>query len=357
MKVLVTGANGFIGNHLVRALLGKGYQVRAMVRPTSELRSLEGLNAELVHGDILEQTSLEAAMEGCTWVFHVAGVYSYSQKDASQLVEEAREGMRHVIQAASKMGVKRLVVTSSSVVFGTSSQKQVLDELHPGSLEGEPAYVLAKKAQADMAVELGKNAGLDIVTVHPTVVLGGLDFALTESNHHIVSYLQDPFKTSWIGGCNIVSIQDVVQGHLLAAASGRPGEQYILAGENLEWQAVHRLISELCGMPGPYLKVYHTAAYLASAMQEALSLLTKARPMSTRQQAKMVGNYYWYSHQKAADELGYAPAPARQTLVEAISWLAASEHVLPSVRSQLELSPEIYAYRRGQSISNLNKKH
>lgn len=345
-KTLVTGANGFVGSHVVKALLGRGYAVRAMVRPTSDLRSLAGLDIELVHGDILEPESLEAAMSGCELVFHVAGVYSYWKQQPTQLIGEAKEGMQFILQAAKNAGVKRVLVTSSSVTLGTTNQKQILDEANPGSLEGEPAYVLAKKAQADVAKEWASGNGLDIVVLHPTVVVGDHDYGLTESNHHIIGYLHDPFKTSWIGGCNIVSVQDVAMGHVLAAEKGRPGENYILGGENLEWQALHQLISSLCGTPGPYLKVYHTAAFLASAMQEALSLLTSARPISTREQSKMVGNYYWYSHQKAERELGYTARQARTALVEAISWLVASEHLLPSVRSQLELAAEIYDYRK-----------
>ncbi len=345
-KALVTGANGFVGSHVVRAVLDKGYAVRAMVRPTSDLRSLDGLNVELIHGDILEPASLEAAMNGCEWIFHVAGIYSYWKQQPAQLIGEAKEGMQHILQAAKKAGVKRVLVTSSSVTMGTSNQRQILDEANPGSLAGEPAYVLAKKAQTDVAKEWAYSSGLDIVVLHPTVVVGSHDYGLTESNHHIISYLHDPFKTSWIGGCNIVSVADVAAGHVLAAELGRHGESYILGGENMEWQALHQLISSLCGTPGPYLKVYHTAAFIASAMQEALSLLTNSRPISTRQQSKMVGNYYWYNHHKAESELGYKARPAKAALIEAISWLTTSEHLLPSVRSQLELSAEIYDYRK-----------
>jgi dihydroflavonol-4-reductase len=355
MRALVTGANGFIGSHVVRALLAKGHSVRALIRPTSDLRSLEGLDVEMAIGDIQQPDTLTAAMEGCDWVFHVAGVFSYWRQPPEQLIGEAKEGARHVMAAAKAAGVCRMVLTSSSVVFGCTGQQRILDEAHPGSIESAPAYVLAKKAQVDAAFEMAKDGAVELVSVHPTVVVGGHDYGLTESNHHIVSYLQDLFKTSWIGGCNIASVQDVAQGHILAAENGRSGERYLLGGENLEWQAIHQLISSLTGMPGPYLKVYHTAAYLASALQEALSLLTNDRPISTREQAKMVGNYYWYSHQKAAEELGYVGRSAKAALIEAISWLAASEHVSPSIRSQFELSPEIYAHRQSFGISLKNQ--
>ena len=162
----------------------------------------------------------------------------------------------------------------------------------------------------------------------------------------IVSYLKDIYKTTWIGGCNIVSVDDVVEGHILAAEKGTRGEKYILGSENLEWSELHALISELSGLPGPYLTAHHTTAFLASTLHEVVSAFTGNAPSSSREQAKMVGQYYWYSYNKIA-KLGFTPQSARSALTAAISWLASSEHIPASIRATMELSSQVHNFRNG----------
>lgn len=346
MKVLVTGANGFIGSHLTKALLKKGYEVRAFVRKTSDLRSLEGLDIELAYGDILEPETIAEALKDCTMVFHVAGVFSYWSHDSTDLISNAKHGMQNIMEAVSGSKVKRVVLTSSSVTLGASKQKRIISVEHPGDFEDAPAYVISKAEQEKLALQLAEMYHIDLLVVNPTLTVGAPDYGLTESNHMIVSYLKDPFKTTWIGGCNIVSVNDVVEGHILAAEKGKRGERYILGGENLEWQEVHSIISELSGLPGPYLTAYHTSAFLASAFHEMVSTFTGEKPSSSREQAKMVGKYYWYNHDKIS-KLGYSPKSAKAALTAVISWLAGSEHIPASVRATMELSSQIHNYRNG----------
>ncbi len=346
MKVLVTGANGFIGAQLVRLLLREGYSVRAMVRATSDLRSLEGIEVERVIGDILDPDSLAKAMVGCQWVFHVAGIFAYWGHAPDALIHNARAGMEHVLGAARQAGVERIILTSSSVTCGANTQPTVIRESEPGTFDRPPAYVLSKCEQEKMAFALAQQYDMDLVAVCPTLTIGGPDYGLTESNHSILSYLKDPYKSSWIGGCNMVSVKDIAQGHLLVAKDGQAGEKYLLGSENLEWQDVHRLISELTGLPGPYLKAYHTSAYLVAAFEELWSNFTGKTPPTTREQARMVGQYYWYAHDKAA-ELDYQPRSTRQALIEALSWLVTSDHLPNALRAEMNLSPEIYDYRHG----------
>jgi dihydroflavonol-4-reductase len=137
----------------------------------------------------------------------------------------------------------------------------------------------------------------------------------------------------------------VARGHVLAAEKGAPGERYVLGSENLEWADIHRAVSELCGVPGPFFFANHTGSYLAAAAHEALSMLTRKPPPTTRAQARMVGRYYWYRHDKAAATLGFNPRPARRALAEAVSWLAAGPHVSRELRSTLKLSHEVYEAR------------
>ena len=350
MKVLVTGANGLIGSHLVQELMRKGYSVRALVRKNSDVRSLASLDAEQVHGDVLEMETLVRAMRDCTIVFHAAGVFSYWGFTLEQLKVISVRGTENVLKAAQKAKVKKVVLTSSSVVLGASYDAVPLKEKTPSpNLSEQPPYVLAKAEQEEVAFKLAKKLRLQLVALCPTLVVGGPDFKPTESNRMIVNYLKDPLKATWIGGCNIVSVKDVARGHVIAAEKGISGRRYILGGENLGWSQVHRILSELTGMPGPLVTANQTISYLGAALQEAVSFFTKAPPAATRAQSMMVGQYYWYDHAQMK-RLGYKPMPARRALAEAVSWLVASEHIPASVRAVMKLSDEIYEIRRSSDV-------
>jgi dihydroflavonol-4-reductase len=346
MRALVTGANGLIGSNVVRELVENRYQVRAFVRNTSDLRSLEKHTLQYAFGDILDVSSLERAMQGCDCVFHVASVYAYWGHTSQELETTAKQGALNVLASARRAGVKRIILTSSSAIFGSSLTPVPLDESCPlDDGQGISPYVHAKVEQERAAQQAAQDLGLELISVCPTITVGGPDYGLTESNRMLVSYLLDPFKATWIGGCNIVSVRDVAKGHLLAAEKGRPGERYILASENLEWPKVHEIVSELCGLPGPLVTANHTMAYLAASLYEMRSLITRSAPASTRVQAKMVGKYYWYAHDRMKS-LGYSPKTSRQALAEAISWLVASHHVPSSLRATMSLSKDVHMQRR-----------
>jgi dihydroflavonol-4-reductase len=344
MKALVTGANGLIGSNVVRVLLQNGHTVRAFVRRSSNLESLKNLEVELAYGDILDSATLAPAMKGCDTLFHIAAVYSYWGHSADELMQTAQQGTLQVLEAAVKAGVRKVVFTSSSVVRGFSLNKKTISENQNADTSERSAYVVSKIAQEQAAFEFGEKNKLDVRAVCPAVTVGAPDFNLTESNRMIVRYLKDPLKATWLGGCNIVSVKDVAAAHLLVAENGKRGERYLAGSENLEWQTVHRMISELAGLPGPYMTANHTSSLLAAAWFELAGKLTQSEPMTTLEQAKMVGRYYWYDHSKLA-ALGYQPMPARQALTETISWLAASPHIPVSVRAAMRLSDKIYDFR------------
>jgi len=348
MKALVTGANGLIGANLVRELLTQGYAVRAFVRRTSDLSSLSGLPVEIAYGDVLQADTLLPAVEGCELVFHAAAVFAYWGVSASDLETTAVQGTLHVLDACRSARVRRVVLTSSSVVFGSSTRPVLGDENSELREADAPAYVRAKLAQERAAFRRAAELGTELVAVCPTIAVGPHDVHLSPSNSIIVTYLSDPFKLTYPGGCNIVSARDVARGHILAARLGRTGERYLLGSENLEWSSIQRTISELCGVPGPFFNTNHTGSYLAATAAELTAWLTRRPPLTTRTQARMVGRYYWYRHQRAA-ALGYAPMPARQALAEAISWLVASPHVSQQLRVSLQLSREIYAARQAMT--------
>jgi dihydroflavonol-4-reductase len=342
--VLVTGATGIVGAHLVRALLDAGHPVRVLVRSGSDRRAIAGLAVDVCEGDVLEPRSIEAAVSGCAWVFHAAAVYAYSGVGAAAQTELAVQGTRHVLQAAKRAGARRAVVTSSSVTLGSTTTPQVLDE-DAVFAEPHPAeYTLSKLRQEQAAFESGARVGLDVVAVCPTVVIGAHDYRLGPSNANLVNYLNDPFRCTFLGGCNVVSAKDVAQAHLAAARRGVPGHRYVAGGENLRWKTLHAMVSELAGTFGPSLELNHTAAYLAAASLEAAAHLAGRRPTVTRDEARMACRFYWYSNERLA-ALGWSPRPARHAVAEALAWVIDRGHVSDTAMARLQLSAEVRAAR------------
>ncbi len=340
MKTLVTGANGFVGANLVRELLSAGHEVRAFVRPKSDLRSLKGLEMETVFGDVLQLDSLVTAARGCNLLFHAAAVFAYWNHTPEDLKRVAVQGTLNALDAALQAEISRVVLTSSTVIFGSNTQRRVRDEM--SAFNEIDAYAIAKAAQDQAAFARAAQLGLDLVAICPGMCLGAHDYKLSPSNAIICSYLKDPWKMTWPGGCNLVSVREVARGHLLAAEKGISGQRYIVGGENLEWPAIHKLISELCGIEGPNITANHTSTYLAATAQEWIAWLTGQAPLSTRVQARMVGRYYWYNHAHAA-ALGFRPDSARIALADAIAWLLNTPHISMALRASLNPSREVYA--------------
>jgi dihydroflavonol-4-reductase len=346
MKALVTGAAGLIGANLVHAFLDRGWQVRALVRKTSRRDALADLPVEVVIADVLNAgRDLDVACAGYDVVFHTAAHFAYSGVDAATLHATAVAGTENTLAACMRMGVSRVVVTSSSVVFGHRDAAACIDETDgPARGDGEPPYVAAKIAQHRRALELGAALKLDVRFACPTMTLGATTGRLGPSNGLIVAYLADPLGCTFPGGCNLVAARDVATGHVLIAEHGVPGQSYLLGSQNLSWQQIHAAIAELAGVAQPRLELNQTLSFLAAAADELRATIGGRTPLSTREQAAMAGRYYWYSHRKAA-ALGYAPVPARAALIETISWLAASPHVSREVRTGMHLAADIYRFR------------
>ncbi|HSQ31497.1 MAG TPA: NAD-dependent epimerase/dehydratase family protein [Gemmatimonadaceae bacterium] len=345
MKALVTGSSGIVGANLVRELLAAGWTVRALVRPGPPRRALAGLRVEIVPGDVLDPRSLPDAVAGADVVFHAAARFSYGAPPP-ELERIAVDGTRHVIQAAASGGVKRFVLTSSSVVFGSSPNPESRNESSRFTPDDASAYAVSKVRQSSAAFAMAAAEKIDVLAVCPTVTVGAWDYGLSESNAIIVKYLNDPFRATFPGGCNIVSAADVARAHRIVAERGAPGFSYLVGSENLHWRELHAEISSICGTYGPLTTATHTSAYLTAAWSEWSSRFTGAAPALTRDEVKMMGRWYWYDDARAR-EIGYRPRPARAALHEAIDWLLRTDHIRPDVRqamSVLELPPSRAAY-------------
>ncbi len=350
MKALVTGATGIVGSNLVRALLTAGHQVRVLLRAASDASALRLLPIERVTGDVLDEESLVGVAEGCELVFHAAAIFAYAGYTPEELDAIAVGGTRNVLAAAAQAGVRRVVVTSSTVVLGSSDRPEVRDEQSQPDETYVPHYTLSKIRQEEAAFSAGRALGLEVVAVCPGLTVGPHDYRLSPSNGSIVNYLNDPLRSTFPGGCNLVAARDVAAGHLIAALRGDSGARYVLGGDNLHWQDAHKLISELCGTFGPALTLNNTATYLAGSMAETAAKLMGRRPAVTRDEASMACRFYWYSS-AAITGLGYTPAPAAEALAEALAWIIYRAYINESVIDRLR--PDARVLHHLQVMSGL----
>jgi len=338
VRVVVTGASGLVGGQVATALLARGHEVRGLVRRGS---APAGVTA--VRGDLGRRPSLQAAFAEADTVVHCAAIYSYDV-DAAELERVQVGGTRAVLEAAATVGVRRVVVTSSAVTCGSSEWPEAVDETGRPGPEFTPAYFRTKQQQEDLAFELGDQLGLEVVAACPTVVLGGPDRRLVPSNAVLARYLLDPTRSTYPGGCNVVAAPDVGLGHALLAESGTPGLRYLLGGRNLTWRDLHAVVSDLAGIPGPFLEASPQQVRATATAAGWWSRLTGSPALVSEDEARTVGRYYWYHHDRAA-ALGYAPRDATETVALALSWLLASSHLPRWVREGLRPTAAVYATR------------
>ena len=323
MTVLVTGASGHIGAHVVRHLLAQGRAVRALVRPTSNLKGLEGLDVELAHGDVLDRASLRSALTGCSALYHLAAVVAEWAQDPEVIHKTAVDGTANILQAvAETSGLERIVYTSSVAAVGMSRSPQELrNESHYNTEDGTH-YSVAKTRAERLAGELTERHGLPLVIVNPAVVLGPYDYRPTPATQIVVRYLKHRLPIYLDAGANFVHADDVARGHLLAEQHGRIGERYILGGENLTIRQLFGLLAQLTGRRQPSIEIGRRALSAVGWGAELVGRLRGKPPLVSRARARsLVGRYGFYDGSKARQELGYTARSAHDTLADAVQWV------------------------------------
>jgi len=321
MRAFVTGGTGFIGGAVVRQLLEAGHSVRALVRPGADTRQLDGLQVERVTGDLDGGGDPQAWMAGCEWVFHVAALYRYWGCRWEDFYRTNVEGTRRVLEAARLAGAQRVVYTSSIAALGLHPDHSPADEETPSSLEDRIGpYQRSKFMAQQVALEQGR-LGLPVVIVNPSTPVGVGDLKPTPSGQIIVDFLNGRMFAYVDAGLNIVGVEDVAAGHLLAAERGRVGERYILGGENLTLRELLDLLAEVSGRPRVRRRIPHGVALAWSYVDTALARLNPRHvPAATPEKVRLAHHYEWYDSSKALRELGLPHTPVREALRKAVEW-------------------------------------
>ncbi len=314
-KSLVTGGSGFIGSHLVHALARRGDNLRLLLRETSDVSSLEGIEFERAVGDVCDRDSVRGAMDGVARVFHVAGRTSLRRADRERVFEVNVEGTRNVLEEAMRAGVERAVFTSSIAAIGPAPPGETADEDQPYSGGSLSIPYVDSKHEAELVATRVAARGLPVVIVNPSFVLGPNDPSGT-SNQLVSRLLMRRIPVYVDGALNIVDVRDVAQGHLLADERGQEGERYILAGRNFTLGRLFADLARIADVPPPPLRLPGAPA---AAVVEALE--NAGLPMPTSADEVLSGTQWWtYRADKAKRELGFQPRPHEETLEDTVRW-------------------------------------
>jgi dihydroflavonol-4-reductase len=323
MRALVTGASGFIGSAVLRRLVEAGFEVRALVRPASDLRNLKGVACETAHGDLTDANSLGAAVKGCEALFHVAADYRLWVPNPDAIYRTNVDGTRNLMLAAISGGVSRVVYTSSVATLGLTQDGSPADEDTPSSLEDMIGHYKRSKFLAEAEVtRLAREAGLPAVIVNPSAPIGPRDVRPTPTGRMIVQAARGKMPAYVDTGLNVVHVDDVAEGHLLAYARGAIGERYILGGENLSLRRILEAIASIVGRKPPKVRLPHGLVLPIAYIVEGFARLagSKDEPAVTVDGVRLARKFMYFKCDKAIRALGYGARPATTALEDAIAW-------------------------------------
>jgi dihydroflavonol-4-reductase len=320
---LVTGANGFLGCHVVRALISRGDTVRALARDNADISALRAINCEIVRGDVRDLDSLRKATKGCDEVYHVAADYRLWVVDEAPMYAANVEGTRNVITAARENGVTRIVHTSTVGALGIPHGASGREDT-PVTVDAMVGPYKRSKFLAERIAEEAARAGAPVVIVNPSTPIGPLDYKPTPTGRMIVDFLNRRMPAYLDTGLNLVGVEDCARGHLLAAERGRIGEKYILGGENLSLAELFAHLARLSGIPAPKVRIPYAVAYGFALGAEAFArAVTHKAPRASLTEVRMARKKMFFDSSKAKGELGYEPGPIDPALRRAIDFFRA----------------------------------
>jgi dihydroflavonol-4-reductase len=320
MKALVTGATGFVGAAVARALLGAKWQVRVLARRGSDRRNLQSLDVEVSEGDLADSSSLERAAQGCDGLFHVAADYRLGARDPAELYRANVEGTRNVLNAAHRSGVRRIVYTSSVATIGIPADGTPGDEQSANSLENMIGHYKRSKYLAEEVVRDAAKGGMSVVIVSPSTPVGPGDVKPTPTGQLVLDAAAGRMPAYVDTGLNIVHVDDVAAGHLLAYERGRPGERYILGGQDMSLREILELIAALEGRNPPRIRLPYGVVLPIAYLAEGFARLSGRSGRITLESVRMSRKKMFFSSAKAVRELGYGWRPPVQAFEDAIGW-------------------------------------
>lgn len=317
----VTGASGFVGSALTRMLVASGYSVRALVRATSPRTNLDLAGLQIVEADMRDERAVAQAVAGARYVFHVAADYRLWAPDPNQIIANNVEGTRVVLRAAQAAGVERIVYTSSVATLRLNADGSPADEsamISENSAVG--AYKRSKVAAESLTLKMAVGEGLPVVIVNPSTPIGPRDVRPTPTGRIIVEAASGRMPAFVDTGLNLVHVDDVARGHLLALHRGRIGERYILGGENVTLKQLLQMIASLTGRAAPRLQLPRYVVYPIALAAETIARFTGREPFATLDGLRMAKNRMYFTSAKAQTELGYSARPVIEALQDAIAW-------------------------------------
>lgn len=325
MLAFVTGATGFVGSHVARALAAQGADLRLLVRSGSDLRNIQELQVERVMGDLRDAASLKKAVAGCDVVFHVAADYRLWVRDPDEMYRSNVEGTKAILEAARESKVRRVVYTSSVATMGFQSNGHLANEESPVSLANMIGpYKRSKYMAEELAIEAGKS-GMDVVVVNPTTPVGERDIKPTPTGRIVVDFLKKKFPAYVDTGLNLVDVAECAQGHIAALEKGRSGERYILGGENLTLKQILDRLADITGLPSPKIKVPYVVALATGVVDQVVTGYIRNRePRATIDAVRMGRKKMFVSSGKAEHDLGWKTVPVDAALRRAVEWFQAN---------------------------------
>lgn len=326
-RCLVTGATGFVGAAVTRQLLAAGSEVSVLCRPAANTENIDGLPLRQIRGDLGQLDLLTTAMTDCDAVFHVAADYRLWARNPGEIYQANVQGTINVMEAALRAGVERVVYTSSVCTLATKADGSIGNETRPVALSDMVGHYKRSKFIAEQRVtEFIHERALPAVIVNPSTPIGPRDIKPTPTGRIIQDALAGKIPAYVNTGLNLVHVDDVAQGHLLAYQHGQHGERYILGGQDMTLQSILTHIAKLTGSRPPRIKIPYAAAYSVAAIAESWARLSgDDDPLATRDGVRMSRKLMYFSSQKARRELGYTARPALAALEDAVHWFLQRE--------------------------------
>ena len=325
MKVFLTGATGFVGHHVARELAAQGASLRLLVRKTSNLANLEGIPGETHIGDLSDPESIKPALVGCDALMHVAADYRLWIPDPKAMYRANVDGTRELLHLAQEAGIPRVVYTSSVATMGFRADGLIVNEDTPVSLESMVGHYKRSKFMAEQVAIAAARAGQHVIILNPTTPVGSHDSKPTPTGRIFVDFLNHKFPAYVDTGLNLVDVNEVAKTHVAALEIGRPGERYILGGENLTLKQILDKMSAITGIPSPTVKIPFAVAATYAFFEETFTgRLLRKEPRDTLEEVRMGRKKMYASSAKAQQELGFRVAPVYPAMRAALEGFRAN---------------------------------